>query len=173
MSGPAATSSSAGEAQGNSSSSQGQQQQQAYSTSGQPIRFPFVSHLDWCGSQNEEDIAAVLKEQGISRQDVFITSKVSPYEQGTEKAMLACQQILQRLQTDYVVSRAAGRWFLCKQQQILLISAAEQQQQRHLQCRFLKYMCQRILQRLLKNAGMSQAAAKRRTRKLWQRNSVM
>jgi hypothetical protein len=54
--------------------------------------------------QNEEDIAAALKEHGISREDVFITSKVSPYEQGTEKATLACQQILQRLQTDYVVS---------------------------------------------------------------------
>jgi diketogulonate reductase-like aldo/keto reductase len=49
----------------------------------------------------------VLKEEGISRQDVFITSKVSPYEQGTEKATLACQQILQRLQTDYVVSKSA------------------------------------------------------------------
>jgi diketogulonate reductase-like aldo/keto reductase len=60
--------------------------------------------------QNEEDIAAVLKEQGISRQDVFITSKVSPYEQGTEKATLACQHILQRLQTDYVVSQAAADW---------------------------------------------------------------
>jgi hypothetical protein len=53
----------------------------------------------------------VLKEQGISRQDVFITSKVSPYEQGTEKATLACQQILQRLQTDYVVGiQALNSW---------------------------------------------------------------
>lgn len=51
----------------------------------------------------------MLKEQGVPRQDVFITSKVSPYEQGTEKATLACQQILHRLQTDYVVSTLAAR----------------------------------------------------------------
>ncbi|KAF6255387.1 Aldo/keto reductase [Scenedesmus sp. NREL 46B-D3] len=62
-----------------------------------------IRHIDTASIyKNEDDIAAVLKEQGVPRQDVFITSKVSPYEQGTEKATLACQQILHRLQTDYV-----------------------------------------------------------------------
>lgn len=58
--------------------------------------------------QNEEDIAAALRAGDIPRRDVFITSKVSPYEQGTAKASLACTQILQRLQTDYVVRATAG-----------------------------------------------------------------
>ncbi|WIA12687.1 hypothetical protein OEZ85_006328 [Tetradesmus obliquus] len=62
-----------------------------------------IRHIDTASIyKNEEDIAAALKEQGVSRQDVFITSKVSPYEQGTGQATRACQQILQRLQTDYV-----------------------------------------------------------------------
>lgn len=33
---------------------------------------------------------------------MFITSKVSPYQQGTAKASTACADILQRLDTDYV-----------------------------------------------------------------------
>jgi hypothetical protein len=75
--------------------------------------LPSEVNLAHTNSQNEEDIAAALREQGISRQDVFITSKVSPYEQGTEKATLACQQILQRLQTDYVVRQSLAGVTLC------------------------------------------------------------
>lgn len=52
--------------------------------------------------QNEADIAAALREGGIPRSGVFITSKVSPYQQGTAKATAACADILQRLDTDYV-----------------------------------------------------------------------
>jgi len=52
--------------------------------------------------QNEADIAAALREGGIPRSNVFITSKVSPYQQGTAKATAACADILQRLDTDYV-----------------------------------------------------------------------
>lgn len=37
-----------------------------------------------------------------SRSDIFITSKVSPYEQGTEKATAACEAILDRLKLDSV-----------------------------------------------------------------------
>jgi hypothetical protein len=53
-------------------------------------------------SQNEADIAAVLRDAGIPRSSVFITSKVSPYQQGTDKASTACADILARLGTDYV-----------------------------------------------------------------------
>lgn len=53
-------------------------------------------------SQNEADIAAALRDAGIPRSSVFITSKVSPYQQGTDKASTACADILARLDTDYV-----------------------------------------------------------------------
>lgn len=53
-------------------------------------------------SQNEADIGAALHDAGIPRSSVFITSKVSPYQQGTDKATAACADILQRLDTEYV-----------------------------------------------------------------------
>lgn len=55
-----------------------------------------------CCRQNEADIAAALRDVGIPRSSVFITSKVSPYQQGTAKATAACADILQRLDTPYV-----------------------------------------------------------------------
>jgi diketogulonate reductase-like aldo/keto reductase len=57
--------------------------------------------------QNEEAIAEALQESGVPRSEVYITSKVSPYQQGTDKATAACNDILARLNTDYVV-----RWGL-------------------------------------------------------------
>ena len=39
----------------------------------------------------------------ISAWQVFVTSKISPYEQGTEKAHAACLDILAKLDTGYVV----------------------------------------------------------------------
>jgi diketogulonate reductase-like aldo/keto reductase len=56
--------------------------------------------------QNEEDIALGLAAQGVPRNEVFITSKISPYEQGRVRAAQACEEILTKLQTDYLVSRA-------------------------------------------------------------------
>lgn len=56
--------------------------------------------------QNEAEVGQALAESGVPRQEVFITSKVSPYEQGGPKARVACEEILQRLGTDYVVSEA-------------------------------------------------------------------
>jgi diketogulonate reductase-like aldo/keto reductase len=55
-------------------------------------------------SQNEAEIGAAIKESGVSREDIFITSKVSPYEQGSTKAAAACEGILQRLDCGYLVS---------------------------------------------------------------------
>lgn len=58
--------------------------------------------LPTCSSQNEADIAAALRDAGVPRSSVFITSKASPYQQGTDKASTACADILARLDTDYV-----------------------------------------------------------------------
>jgi diketogulonate reductase-like aldo/keto reductase len=69
--------------------------------------------------QNEEQIAEALQEARIPRDSVFITSKISPYEMGAEKAEAAVQAILKRLQIDQLVSSLApsgragglqGRW---------------------------------------------------------------
>lgn len=52
--------------------------------------------------QNEADIAAALREAAVPRSSVFITSKISPYQQGTQKAAAAAQDILQHLESSYV-----------------------------------------------------------------------
>jgi len=52
--------------------------------------------------KNEFEIAAALRASSVPREDVFLTSKISPYEQGTEKAQRACEEILERLGTDYI-----------------------------------------------------------------------
>lgn len=57
-----------------------------------------------------------MKDVGIQRDKVFITSKVSPYEQGLDGAKSACESILTRLETDYLVRGAKwklrGWWFV-------------------------------------------------------------
>lgn len=59
-------------------------------------------HIDTASVyRNEEDIAAALKASGIRREDVFITSKLQPQDQGA-KAYEACLASLARLGTDYV-----------------------------------------------------------------------
>jgi len=62
-----------------------------------------IRHIDTASIyKNQELIATALKESGLLRSEVFITSKVSPYEQGREKARKACIDILTKLDTDYV-----------------------------------------------------------------------
>lgn len=62
-----------------------------------------ITHIDTAAIyKNEADIAAALRDAGIPRSSVFITSKVSPYQQGIAKATAACADILQRLDTDCV-----------------------------------------------------------------------
>jgi aryl-alcohol dehydrogenase-like predicted oxidoreductase len=53
-------------------------------------------------AQNEADIAAALREAGIPRGSVFITSKLSPYQQGAERASAAAAASLQALGSSYV-----------------------------------------------------------------------
>jgi len=64
-------------------------------------------HIDTASIyKNEEGIGQALnrlyQKKYISRQDLFITSKISPYEQGYDSALQAAQNILNRLQTDYL-----------------------------------------------------------------------
>lgn len=54
--------------------------------------------------QNSAPIASGLAASSVPRSELFITSKVSAYEQGTEKARASCQAILDGLQTPYLVS---------------------------------------------------------------------
>eukprot|EP00798_Chlamydomonas_sp_ICE-L_P002779 gene2779-12656_t len=62
-----------------------------------------LRHIDTASIyKNEALIAEALKDYKIERSEVFITSKVSPYEMGALKSKEACSQILQRLNTDYV-----------------------------------------------------------------------
>lgn len=51
---------------------------------------------------NEKYLARGLKEAGINREDVFITSKVWNYDEGYEQTKVAFQESLDRLDTDYL-----------------------------------------------------------------------
>lgn len=50
-----------------------------------------------CLLQNEAEIGAAIRASSIPRSQLFITSKVSPYQQGTEKATAACEASLAAL----------------------------------------------------------------------------
>lgn len=52
--------------------------------------------------ENEEFVAKGLKATGISREDVFLTSKVWNYDQGYEETKKAFQESLDKLETDYL-----------------------------------------------------------------------
>ena len=52
--------------------------------------------------QNEEEVGQGLKDSGISREEVFITSKVWNDDQGYDSTLHAYDQSLKRLQTDYL-----------------------------------------------------------------------
>ncbi|MFL2100704.1 aldo/keto reductase [Desemzia sp. FAM 23991] len=51
---------------------------------------------------NEEYLARGLKESGITREEIFLTSKVWNYDQGYEETKAAFQESLDRLDTDYL-----------------------------------------------------------------------
>lgn len=64
--------------------------------------LPSFSHTPSHCFQNEQDIGQAIKESKIPREDIFITSKISPYEQGIDKASAAVENILSRLSTSYL-----------------------------------------------------------------------
>ncbi|MBU5591954.1 aldo/keto reductase [Clostridium sp. MSJ-4] len=60
-------------------------------------------HIDTAAVyKNEEGIGKAIKESGVSREDVFLTSKVWNTDQGYDNALKAFETSLKRLQTDYL-----------------------------------------------------------------------
>ena len=51
---------------------------------------------------NEEEIGNVLKNTGLKREDIFITTKVWNDDQGYDNTMAAIDVSLDKLQTDFV-----------------------------------------------------------------------
>lgn len=51
---------------------------------------------------NEEEVGQAIKESGLDREEIFLTTKVWNTEQGYEETKEAFQRSLNRLQTDYV-----------------------------------------------------------------------
>src|SRR3990172_6013005 len=51
---------------------------------------------------NEEDVGLAIRESGLPREDVFVTTKLWNSDHGHEAALRACEASLQRLGLDYV-----------------------------------------------------------------------
>ena len=51
---------------------------------------------------NERGVGAAIKKSGIPRKDIFITTKLSPTEFGEEVSYKAINDMLKRLDTDYI-----------------------------------------------------------------------
>ncbi len=52
--------------------------------------------------QNERGVGKAVKESGVARKDIFITSKVWNNRQGFESTLSAFEESLEKLQTDYL-----------------------------------------------------------------------
>lgn len=60
-------------------------------------------HIDTAHAyQNERGVGAAIKESGINREEVWITSKLWPSEYGEGITMEAIDKMLKRLDTDYI-----------------------------------------------------------------------
>jgi 2,5-diketo-D-gluconate reductase A len=60
-------------------------------------------HIDTASAyRNEEGVGAALRESGIAREDVFVTTKLWNSQQGHDSALRAIDKSLSRLGTDYV-----------------------------------------------------------------------
>lgn len=60
-------------------------------------------HIDTAHAyQNERGVGRAIKESGIPRSEIWITSKIWPTEYGEGKTMEAIDRMLKRLQTDYI-----------------------------------------------------------------------
>jgi diketogulonate reductase-like aldo/keto reductase len=60
-------------------------------------------HVDCAYSyQNERGLGEAIKESGISREEIWITSKIPPTEYGEGKTLIAIDKMLKRLQIDYI-----------------------------------------------------------------------
>ena len=60
-------------------------------------------HIDTAHAyQNERGVGAAVRQSGIPRQDIWITSKLWPSEYGEGKTEAAIDKMLSRLDTDYI-----------------------------------------------------------------------
>jgi len=60
-------------------------------------------HLDTASSYgNEGDVAKAIADSRLSREDVFIASKLAKDDMGHDCALRACEKTLERLETDYL-----------------------------------------------------------------------
>lgn len=60
-------------------------------------------HIDTAHAyQNERGVGAAVKESGIARDEIWITSKLWPSEYGLDKTPVAVDKMLDRLDTEYI-----------------------------------------------------------------------
>ncbi len=52
--------------------------------------------------RNEEDIGEAIRQSGVPRDDIFLTTKLWNSDQGYDSAIAACNQSLQKLRVDYI-----------------------------------------------------------------------
>ncbi|MGY5874958.1 MAG: aldo/keto reductase [Candidatus Thorarchaeota archaeon] len=52
--------------------------------------------------RNEEDIGEAIRQSGIPREEIFLTTKLWNSDQGHDSTIAACNQSLQKLRVDYV-----------------------------------------------------------------------
>jgi len=62
-----------------------------------------IRHIDTAHAyQNERSVGQAIKESGVDRKDVWITTKLWPSEYGEGKTSEAIDKMLKRLDTDYI-----------------------------------------------------------------------
>ena len=62
-----------------------------------------IRHIDTAHAyQNERSVASGIKKSGVSRKEVWITSKLWPSEYGEGKTSDGIDKMLKRLDTDYI-----------------------------------------------------------------------
>ena len=62
-----------------------------------------IRHIDTAHAyQNERSVGEALKQSGLKREEVWITSKLWPTEYGEGKSLEGIDKILERLRTDYI-----------------------------------------------------------------------
>lgn len=74
----------------------------AYHTILEALRIGY-RHIDTAQAyDNEHEIGRAIKDSGIKREDIFITTKLSARNLGYKEALQELNQSLEKLQTDYV-----------------------------------------------------------------------
>lgn len=62
-----------------------------------------IRHIDTAHAyQNERSVGKAIKDSGINRNEIWITSKLWPTEYGEGKTLIAINKMLKRLDTDYI-----------------------------------------------------------------------